>query len=155
MRSARKVLKFVIKLVAIGTCGLALLAAEAQEPPKEQMHGINVANMDRSVKPGDNFYLYCDGDWIKRTELPPDRGRLSVFSTLADVSDKQTAALVEEAAKSGGTAGSSARKIADLYNSYMDETGIEAKGLAPLQPHLKAIAAISDKKALAFALGET
>ncbi len=155
MRSARKVLKSVIKLVAVGACGLALLATEAQEPPKQEMHGINVANMDRSVKPGDDFYRYCDGDWIKRTELPPDRGRLSVFSTLADVSDKQTAALVEEAAKSGGAASSSARKIADLYNSYMDETGIEAKGLAPLQPHLKAIAAISDKKALAFALGET
>ena len=71
------------------------------------------------------------------------------------MSDKRTAALVEEAAKSGGAAGSSARKIADLYNSYMDEAAIEAKGLAPLQPHLKAIAAISNKKELAAALGET
>ena len=111
--------------------------------------------MDRSVKPGDDFHLYCNGDWIKRTEIPPDRSRLSVFATLTDVSDKRTAALVEEAAKSGGAAGSSARKIADLYNSYMDEAAIEAKGLAPLQPHLKAVAAISTKRELAAALGET
>ena len=111
--------------------------------------------MDRSVKPGDNFYLYCNGDWIKRTEIPPDRSRIGVFSTLADLSDKRTAALIEEAAKSGGPAGSSARKIADLYNSYMDEAAIEAKGLAPLEPHLKAIAAINNKKELAAALGET
>ena len=111
--------------------------------------------MDRSVKPGDNFYEYCNGDWIKRTEIPPDRSRIGVFSTLADLSDKRTAALIEEAAKSGGAAGSSSRKIADLYNSYMDEAAIEAKGLAPLQPHLKAIAAISNKKELAAALGET
>ena len=155
MMFARKYLSSALKLVTVGVCALPLLAANAQAAPKPETHGIDVANMDRSVKPGDNFHLYCNGDWIKRTEIPPDRGRLSVFSTLADVSDKQTAALVEEAAKSGGAAGSSARKIADLYNSYMDEAGIEAKGLAPLQPHLKAIAAISDKKALAFALGET
>src|ERR1022692_1797988 len=111
--------------------------------------------MDRSVKPGDNFHLYCNGDWIKRTEIPPDRSRLSVFATLADVSDTRPAALVEEAAKNGGPAGSSARKIAVLYSSYMDEGVIEANGLAPLQPHLKAIAAIRNKKELAAALGET
>ena len=93
--------------------------------------------MDRSVKPGDNFFEYANGDWIKRTAIPPDRSRIGVFSTLADLSDKRTAALIEEAAKSGGPAGSSARKIADLYNSYMDEAVIEAKGLAPLQPHLE------------------
>jgi endothelin-converting enzyme/putative endopeptidase len=153
MRSAQKFLNSALKLVGIIAFGL--LAATAQDAPKPETHGINVANMDRSVKPGDNFHLYCNGDWIKRTEIPPDRSRLSVFATLTDVSDKRTATLVEEAAKSGGAAGSSARKIADLYNSYMDEAAIEAKGLAPLHPHLKAIAAISNKKELAAALGET
>ena len=153
MRSAQKFLNSALSLVAIIAFGL--LAAYAQGAPKRETHGINVANMDRSVKPGDNFHLYCNGDWIKRTEIPPDRSRLSVFATLADVSDKRTSTLIEEAAKSGGAAGSSARKIADLYNSYMDEAAIEAKGLAPLQPHLKAIAAISNKRELASALGET
>jgi len=153
MRSAQKFLNSALTLVGIIAFGL--LAAYAQDAPKQETHGINVANMDRSVKPGDNFHLYCNGDWIKRTEIPPDRSRLSVFTTLADVSDKRTSTLIEEAAKSGGAAGSSARKIADLYNSYMDEAAIEAKGLAPLQSHLKAIAAISNKKELASALGET
>ena len=106
---------------------LALLAAHAQQAPKQDTHGISVANMDRSVKPGDNFYVYCNGDWIKRTELPPDRARLSVFSALADLSDKRTSALIEETAKGNAPAGSSARKIADLYNSYMDEAAIETK----------------------------
>ena len=63
--------------------------------------------------------------------------------------------MIEEAAKAGAPAGSSARKIADLYNSYMDEAAIEAKGLAPLRPHLEAIAAIHNKHELARALGET
>ena len=90
-----------------------------------ETHGIDVANMDRSLKPGDNWYLYCNGDWIKRTEIPPDRARIGVFSELDDRSNKRTAALIEEIAKSNAPAGSGKRKIADLYNSYMDEAAIE------------------------------
>ena len=153
-------MKFILKslnlaLKLVGVLGLALLAAYAQDAPKQDTHGIVVGNMDRSVKPGDNFFLYCNGEWIRRTEIPPDRSRIGVFTTLADLSDKRTAALIEEAAKSVGPAGSSSRKIADLYNSYMDEAAIEAKGLGPIEPHLKAISAISNKKQLAAALGET
>jgi endothelin-converting enzyme/putative endopeptidase len=148
-------LRSVLKCAGICSLGLTLLAAHAQQASKQDTHGISVTNMDRSVKPGDNFFLYCNGDWITRTQLPPDRARLSVFSGLADLSDKRTAALIDETAKSNAPAGSGARKIADLYNSYLDEAAIEARGLAPLQPHLKAIAAIQNKKELAAALGGT
>src|SRR5271166_3327998 len=148
-------LSSILKVAGICSLGLTFLPAHAQETPKQATHGISVTNMDRSVIPGDNFYLYCNGAWIKRTELPPDRARISVFSSLADLSDKRTAALIEETAKGNAPAGSSARKIADLYNSYMNEAAIEAKGMAALQPHLKAVAAIQNKKELAAALGET
>src|SRR5271170_2054800 len=139
-------------------CALLLttqLTTVAQDAPKAKTHGIATANMDPSVKPGDNFYEYANGDWIKRTEIPPDRAGIGVFTTLADLSNKRTAALIEEEAKANAPAGSDARKIADLYNSYMGEAAIEAAGLAPLKPHLDAIAAIKDKKELARALGET
>src|SRR5581483_8580094 len=128
--------------------------AAKQDSPGQNTHGIVVANMDRSIKPGDDFYQYANGEWIKRTVIPPDRAGVGVFTMLADLSNKRTAALIEEAAKAGGSAGSGSKKIADLYNSYMDEAGIEAKGLAPLRPHLDAIAAIHDKRELAHALGE-
>src|SRR5271165_5000121 len=141
-----KSLILVLMLVGACTFGPVLLASLAQDTPQPDTHGIVVANMDRSVKPGDNFFEYANGDWIKRTVIPPDRSGLSVFSTLADLSDKRTAALIEEAAKGGASAGPGARKVADLYNSYMDEAAIEARGLAPLRPHLEAIAAIHDKK---------
>jgi putative endopeptidase len=127
----------------------------AQEASQPAIHGIAVANMDRSVKPGDDFYEYASGDWIKRTEIPPDRGRIGVFTALSELSDKRTAALIEEMAKGSAPAGSGERKIADLYNSYMDEAAIESRGLAPLEPHLKAIAAIRNKQELAHALGES
>ena len=132
-----------------------LLGASTQETPKQETHGIAIADMDRSVKPGDDFYQYSNGGWLKRTEIPPDRAGVGVFTSLVDVSNKRTVALIEEAAKSKAAAGSGTRKIADLYNSYMDEGGIEAKGLAPIKPHLDAIAAIHDKRELARALGES
>ncbi|HTZ90288.1 MAG TPA: M13 family metallopeptidase [Alloacidobacterium sp.] len=139
-----------LKLSACALFLLPLIAIEAQET-----HGIAIANMDKAVKPGDDFYLYANGNWIKRTEIPADRAGIGVFSALSDLSNKRTADLIEEAAKSSAPAGSGQRKIADLYNSYMDEAGIESKGLAPLRPHLDAVAAIKDKTELARALGES
>ena len=120
-----------------------------------KQHGIAVENMDPSVKPGDDFYRYANGDWIKRTQIPPDRSRVGVFDTLRDLSNKRTLGLIEETVKANPPAGSSTRKIADLYNSFMDEATIESKGLAPLRPHLDAVAAIRDKHELAQALGES
>src|SRR6266567_5420414 len=146
--------RIVVKYFAFLTLGF-LFSASAQEAPKQESHGIVVGDMDRSVKPGDDFYRFCNGAWMNRTEIPPDRASVGVFSTLLDLSNKRTVALIEEAAKSNAAAGSGTRKIADLYNSYMDEGGIEAKGLAPIKPHLDAIAAIHDKRELARALGES
>ncbi len=135
--------------------GLVLFSAMAQEAPKPDNHGIAVADIDRSVKPGDDFFAYTNGEGLKRIQIPPDRASVSVFSTLNDIANKRTATLIEEAAKSSAAAGSGTRKISDVYKSYMDEADIEAKGTASLRPHLEAIAAIHDKRELARALGET
>ena len=136
----------------------AVLFAVAAYPPvlsAQEAHGIAVANIDRSVTPGDDFYHYANGEWIKRTEIPPDRVGVDVWTKLGDVGNKRIADLIAEVAKSNPAAGSATRKVADLYNSYMDEAGIEAKGLTPLHPHLEAIAAIKDKRELARVLGES
>src|SRR6185312_3831234 len=145
---------------AIVVLSLGFLFARAYAPaspdvPAKTVHGIQVANMDRSVQPGDDFYEYANGAWIKKTVIPPDRPGVGVFTALSDLTNKRTAGIIEEAAKAKAPAGSSTAKIADLYNSYMDEAGIEARGLTPLKPHLDAIAAIKDKHELAHALGET
>src|SRR5215471_194271 len=145
-----------VKFIAVCTLpALLLLALHAQDTPKPATRGIVIANLDRDVRPGDDFFRFANGSWIKRTEIPADRGEIGVFTALSDLSDKRVAALIEEAAKSNAPAGSSTRKIADLYNSYMDEAAIEKKGLAPVRPHLDAIAAIRTKRDLARALGES
>jgi putative endopeptidase len=140
------------------TCALlavASLFAYSEDAAKPDAHGIAVGNMDPSVKPGDDFYGYANGGWIKRTEIPPDRSRIGVFSVLDDLSTKRTEGLIEEAVQANAAEGSNARKIADLYTSYMNEAAIDAKGLDPLRPRLDAIAAIRDKHELARALGES
>ncbi len=136
------------------------LSTGAQDPtrpasPQPQGPAVNLSYMDRTVRPGDDFYQYADGDWIRRTEIPADREATSPALPLADETDKRVAGLIAEAAKSGAPAGDKSRKIADLYHSFIDEASIEAKGLKPLQPHLDAVAAIHNERELARALGET
>lgn len=143
--------RFVISTATI------LLAATlpflAQKPAPPPSHGIIAGDIDHSVKPGDNFFEYANGEWLKRTEIPPDRAGVSVFSILNDIAIKRTSDLIEEIAKSNAAPGTGNRKIADLYKSYMDETGIETKGLSPIKPHLDEIAAIRNQKDLARVLG--
>jgi endothelin-converting enzyme/putative endopeptidase len=131
------------------------LVASAQHAERASTHGIVLANMDRAVKPGDNFYLYANGGWLKRAVIPPDRTGIGVFDALLELSNKRTLAIIEEGVKAHGPTGSNTQKIADLYRSYMNQAGIESRGLAPIAPYLKAIAAITNKTELAHALGES
>ena len=151
MKSKNKKLTLSLAAACAPLLPLTLIFAQGHAPTAE-IHGIAVANIDTSVQPGDDFFHYANGQFLKRTEIPPDRSGVGVFTALADLTNKRTSAIIEEAAKSKSAAN---RQIADLYNSYMDEAGIEAKGLSPLKPHLEAIAAIRDKHALAHALGES
>ncbi|HZJ53337.1 MAG TPA: M13 family metallopeptidase [Myxococcaceae bacterium] len=116
--------------------------------------GIDLAGMDRSVAPGDDFFLHANGDWLKQTEIPGDKSAWGTFNILAEQALQRTRALLEDAAASTAPAGSEERKVGDFYASALDEAAVEAKGLAPLQHRLAAIAALRDKRALARALGE-
>lgn len=141
--------------ITLAVLAVCVLGGSTVEKPRPEIHGIAFGSIDHSVKPGDDFFRYANGEWIKRTEIPPDRASIGVFDQLEDLSNKRTADLIAEISKSNPAAGSGERKVADLYNSYMDEAAIEAKGLAPIRPHLEAIAKIRDKRELARALGET
>jgi putative endopeptidase len=150
----------LVRIFACAVIALPLLAAGAEDPakrdaPQQQVHGVDPANLDRTVRPGDDFFRYSNGAWIKRAEIPADRGSVDMSTALIELSDKRTADLIAEVAKSATAADDKSRKIANLFNSYMDEAGIEAKGLTPLRPHLEAIAAVQNKHDLARVLGES
>jgi predicted metalloendopeptidase len=127
-------------------------AATAHAPASP---GIDLAGMDRAVAPGDDFFAYANGTWMKTTEIPPDRSSYGTASVLDELTNHRTAELIADTAKTAAPAGSDAQKIGDYYASFMDEPAIEKRGLEPLQPTLARIAAIKDAAGLARFLGST
>ncbi|MDQ0462890.1 putative metalloendopeptidase [Caulobacter ginsengisoli] len=109
--------------------------------------------IDASVRPGDDFYGYANGDWLKTTPLPQGRDRYDTTAMLRDETARQVRDLVEAAAKAPASA--RARRIGDYYASWMDQAGIEAKGVQPLAGGLAAIAVIRDRQGLATYLGRS
>jgi predicted metalloendopeptidase len=135
MRRASLALSIALLLTAAGNC-------DARDLPV----------VDTSVRPGDAFYQYVNGAWLKATEIPADRSSVSDASALSEKADQRTRDIIQETARDSG-ATADARKIADFYNAFMDEATIEKLGLMPLEPQLKAIAAIHDRKSLSHVLG--
>jgi putative endopeptidase len=140
---------------AASLCAPAALGAElfSAAAAAGAPHGVDVAGMDPSVAPGDDFFRYANGTWLKSTEIPSDRSSWGVGAMLTEAASKEVRALIEGAVAGNPAPGTVARQIGDFFASYMDEAAIEAKGLAPLQPELARIKAISGRKALASYLG--
>ncbi len=113
---------------------------------------IDLGGMDRTVKPGDDFFRYANGAWERSTEIPADRPRWGVFSAIAAQADERVRELLEAATKA--PAGTEARKAGDYYATFLDEATIEARGVTPLAPALERIEKLADKKALAKLLGQ-
>ncbi len=107
--------------------------------------GFDATGADPSVAPGASFYRHANGAWLKNTPIPPDKSNYGMFTALADRSDERTKEIILGAAHETGV---EARKVADFYAAFMDEAGIEARGLAPIKADLARIAAIADRQAL-------
>ncbi|MBU6417470.1 MAG: M13 family peptidase, partial [Xanthomonadaceae bacterium] len=115
--------------------------------------GINLSYIDKSVKPGDDFFDYANGDWLKTAQIPSDLSSTGAFYDIFEITEKHTADLIRNAGAGNPAAGSSARKIADYYAAYMDTAAIDKAGLAPLKPELDAIDAIKTREDLGRVLG--
>ncbi len=132
--------------LAAASALLPTAVAEAPAPGKAAIGawGVDLAGMDLSVKPGDDFHRYAGGKWMDANPIPPDRIRWGSFDVLDDQSDKDVKAIIDEVAAKANEPGSMAQKVADFYASYMDEAAIEAAGLTPIQDELDAIKALAD-----------
>jgi len=111
--------------------------------------GLNVANLDKSVNPCDNFFQYASGNWLKNNPIPAAETRWGSFNELADKNNAVMRQILEEAAANkSATKGSNAQKVGDYYAAAMDSAAIEAAGLKYLKPELDRISAIKDLKGL-------
>src|SRR5215470_1034016 len=81
--------------------------------------GLDLAGIDKSIDPGNNFFSYANGGWIKATKIPEDRASYGVFTMLGEEADQHTAELIKEASKSVNDP--DARKVGDFYDAFMDE----------------------------------
>jgi len=111
-------------------------AVLADSPP---VSGIQTADMNKAVRAQNDFFEYANGAWLGKVQIPPDRSRYGVDVIMAEQSLVQLRELIEGARNSTDA---DARKVADLYDSFMDEARIEQQGVRPLQPELELIDAI-------------
>ncbi|MFM9828364.1 MAG: M13 family metallopeptidase [Sphingomonas sp.] len=110
--------------------------------------GFDEAGMDRSVAPGDDFFGYAGGTWLKTTAIPADKSSYGAFDVLQDLSQDRTKGLLEAAMADPSS------KIGLAYAAYLDSATIDAKGLAPIQPWLKRIKSLRSKKGYAALVAE-
>jgi len=135
------------KITMVAALAVAALAADAQVPAAAQgaVHGVNKADMDMSVRPGDDFYQYAGGGWLKANPMKPEYSSYGVFNDLAETNRKQIRELFENLSKEKHAFGSVGQKVADLYNMAMDSVRLNKEGAAPLQKDLDKVKAFSKK----------
>ena len=140
-----------LAIVMAGTLLLSLAACNNSADKTgsgERTIFFDKTGMDSSVKPGDNFFEYANGKWIKSAIIPDDQSGWGSFNTLYEDNIHNLKSLLEDASKSGGAKGSIEQKLGDYYASGMDTVAIEKVGAEPLKPMLAKIDAVKDYKGL-------
>ena len=133
-----------LSALALASVSAALAAQPAT--PRYQPWGLELQDMDRSVRPGDDFYAFALGTWLRNHPIPADKAGAGYNYDLPDEIEGQVRRIVEESAAKPTTA--TARKVGDFYAAWMDEPAIEARGLAPLRPWLATIDAVQTRSQL-------
>lgn len=127
-----------VSLSALVLFSLAVSNGFAQQKP-----GINLNHMDKSVKPGDDFFRFVNGTWFDKTEIPADKTRWGSFDELRQNTDKDALAILKEAsANKNLDPKSDQAKAVNVYRTYMDTISRNKLGIKPLKPYLAKIDAI-------------
>jgi predicted metalloendopeptidase len=137
-------------LVAIFASAVFLSAAAA---PADQ--NVDTQDIDHSIKPGDDFYRYANGGWLKTVAIPAGQSSYDTRAILTKRTSERVRNLIQDAAAAKSAKGSLQQKVGEYYASFVDVDAIEAKGLTPLGDEMSTIAAIKDKPSLSAYLGTT
>jgi len=159
---------FMIRqLLATGTSAIALVIAApaladqtttetettAEAPSSPTMDfgtwGVGLDTIDQTRAPGDDFDAYVNGLWVANNEIPGDRQRYGAFDMLREKSVADVETLIADLVASNPEPGTTARRIVDAYNAYLEMDAIDASGLAPAQPYLNEIFTAPDLARLA------
>lgn len=139
----KKQLIFVIPAI------IGCATINAQETSMMQEPGINVSNMDKKVKPSDNFFRFVNGSWLDKTEIPADKTTWGSFNELRQKTDNDALEILVEASKDPKYKSNTDQgKAINLYKTIMDTVGRNKKGLSPLKPYLDKINSVNNTKDL-------
>lgn len=145
MRAARGRLLLALALWSWPGSGAVAQAADARRAPESE------TGVDPDIKPGDDFFAFANGGWLRSAAIPAGRESWSARTEIGELTSKQIAKLLDDAATQ--PAGSLARKVGDFRSAYLNEGAIETRGIAPLRPLLDSIDRVRDKAALTRLLG--
>ena len=157
-----------IALVLLSACATkpveehAAAAAPAAAPPPSTASvpraaigdfGLDLSAGNAQVKPGDDFFDYANGKWNETFTIPPDKTSFGPWDKLDELSKQRARAIIEEAAAAHAAPNTPEQQIGDYYAAFVDEEGIESRGLAPAAPDLQKIAAAKNRTDIARLFG--
>ena len=125
-----------------------------QQTTQHEDKGIEIANMDTSYVPGDDFYMYATGGWQEANPIPDEHSRYGTFDKLRENNQEQVQGLIEELGAEDHQHGTNAQKVGDLYSMGIDEAKLNAEGFEPIKPILDEIGAATSKKDIVRLMAE-
>jgi putative endopeptidase len=145
----------IVLLILLAACSAKKSEPVNASPSKAAFgtFGIDTAQMDTSLKPGDDFYRYVNGKWVSTFKIPADKASYGVFDALVDKSENDVHSLLDELGKTPPAADSVQKKVVDFYNSWMDQPAIEKRGVEPLKADLDAISNAKTKADIVKLMG--
>ncbi len=138
---------------AMQTANASVETAPEAAPQPTMKSGVPIENIDREVRPQDDFFRFANGAWLENTEIPPDEVRYGSWVEVRERNEARLKVVLEEAALADAEPGSNEQKIGDFYTSYMDEARVNELGLASLNEELALIDAAESYSDLARLFG--
>ena len=151
----KKANAIAILVSCIMAAGCAQKTVETPQPEREVVPAIELSNMDTTINPADDFYRYCNNNWLKNNPIPEENPYYDAFTEVSDRTKLQIKEIIDEAIhNSKAEQGSVAQKIRDFYNTGMDSVAINDRGYSELLPCFEKIDQVSDKSQLAEIIGQ-
>ena len=150
----KKANAIAILVSCIMAAGCAQKTVETPQPEREVVPAIELSNMDTTINPADDFFRYCNNNWLINNPIPEEYSTYGAFTEIDQHNEILIQDIIDEASKDANAAqGSMAQKIRDFYNAGMDSVAINERGYTELLPYFEKVNAMTDKAQLAELMG--